>query len=88
MSVILKPEILLPRPDPGSLSYGKAVLVERGHIAEIADADGLASRHPQAEIVRLDGCVLMAGTPDRTVAAVVSALGGPLKTIPGLKPEN
>jgi uroporphyrinogen-III decarboxylase len=33
------------------------------------------------------GCVLMAGTPDRTVAAVVSALGGPLRPIPGLKPE-
>ncbi len=32
------------------------------------------------------GCVLMAGTPDATVAAVVTALGGPLKPIPGLNP--
>jgi uroporphyrinogen decarboxylase len=31
------------------------------------------------------GCVLMTGTPDATVAAVVTALGGPLKPIPGLK---
>jgi hypothetical protein len=29
----------------------------------------------------------MAGTPDSTVSAVVRALGGPLKPIPGLKPE-
>jgi len=33
------------------------------------------------------GCVLMANTPDANVAAVVKALGGPLKAIPGLKPE-
>ena len=39
-------------------------------------------------VIVAPGCVLMAGTPDRTVAAVVSALGGPLKPIPGLKPEN
>jgi len=31
------------------------------------------------------GCVLMAGTPDATVAAVVTTLGGPLKPIPGLR---
>jgi hypothetical protein len=30
----------------------------------------------------------MAGTPDGTVAAVVRALGGPLKPIPGLAPES
>jgi len=33
------------------------------------------------------GCVLMANTPDTTVAAVIKALGGPLKPIPGLKPD-
>jgi hypothetical protein len=32
------------------------------------------------------GCVLMADTPDANVAAVVKALGGPLKPIPGLRP--
>lgn len=31
------------------------------------------------------GCVLLAATPDATVAAVVRAVGGPLKPIPGLK---
>jgi uroporphyrinogen decarboxylase len=34
------------------------------------------------------GCVLMAGTPDANVAAVVRALGGPLKPIPGVKPDS
>jgi uroporphyrinogen decarboxylase len=33
------------------------------------------------------GCVLMASTPDANVAAVVKALGGPLKPIAGLKPS-
>jgi hypothetical protein len=31
--------------------------------------------------------VLMASTPDANMAAVIKALGGPLKPIPGLKPE-
>jgi len=31
--------------------------------------------------------VLMTNTPDANVAAVVKALGGPLKPIPGLKPD-
>jgi len=29
----------------------------------------------------------MTNTPDANVAAVVKALGGPLKPIPGLKPD-
>ena len=29
----------------------------------------------------------MAGTPDATVTAVVQALGGPLKPIPGLRTD-
>jgi uroporphyrinogen decarboxylase len=33
------------------------------------------------------GCVLMANTPDTNVAAVIKALGGPLKPIPGLKAD-
>ena len=32
------------------------------------------------------GCVLPMNTPDATVAAVVQALGGPLKKIPGVAP--
>ena len=38
-----------------------------------------------AGVIVAPGCVLLAGTPDTTVAAVVKALGGPLKPIPGLK---
>ncbi|HUK61896.1 MAG TPA: uroporphyrinogen decarboxylase family protein [Dongiaceae bacterium] len=33
------------------------------------------------------GCVLAMNTPDENVAAVVRALGGPLKPIPGIKPS-
>jgi uroporphyrinogen decarboxylase len=33
------------------------------------------------------GCVLALDTPDDTVAAVVRALGGPLKPVPGLRPS-
>jgi uroporphyrinogen decarboxylase len=36
-------------------------------------------------VIVAPGCVLLANTPDTTVAAVVKALGGPLKPIPGLK---
>ena len=32
------------------------------------------------------GCVLPMNTPDANVAAVVQALGGPLKKIPGVAP--
>jgi uroporphyrinogen decarboxylase len=39
-------------------------------------------------VIVAPGCVLMAGTPDVTVAAVVKALGGPLKPIPGLKTDS
>jgi len=38
-----------------------------------------------AGVIVAPGCVLLAGTPDTTVSAVVEALGGPLKPIPGLK---
>jgi uroporphyrinogen decarboxylase len=34
------------------------------------------------------GCVLPMDTPDDNVAAVVRALGGPLKPVPGLKPRS
>ena len=61
MSLILKPEFVLPRPDPESLTAGVAVLVSEGRIAEIGDADALAARHPAAEARQLDGCVLMSG---------------------------
>jgi hypothetical protein len=31
------------------------------------------------------GCVLTMNTPDDNVAAVIRALGGPLKPVPGIK---
>jgi hypothetical protein len=34
------------------------------------------------------GCVLAMNTPDDNVAAVVRALGGPLKPVPGIRPPK
>jgi uroporphyrinogen decarboxylase len=34
------------------------------------------------------GCVLTMNTPDDNVAAAIRALGGPLKPVPGIKPNN
>jgi uroporphyrinogen decarboxylase len=34
------------------------------------------------------GCVLTMNTPDDNVAAAIRALGGPLKPVPGIKPNS
>jgi uroporphyrinogen decarboxylase len=52
-------------------------------VAEVRDA--IAQTDGTGLIVG-PGCVLPMNTPDATVAAVVQALGGPLKKIPGLSP--
>ena len=59
-----------------------------------ADADAAAAQAEEAVtqtggrgLIVAPGCVLMTNTPDANVAAVVKALGGPLKPIPGLKPD-
>jgi len=52
-----------------------------------AEAKDAVSQTTGRGLIVGPGCVLMANTPDANVAAVVKALGGPLKPIPGLKPE-
>ena len=55
--------------------------------ASAAEAREAVGQTGGTGVIVAPGCVLMAGTPDSTVSAVVKALGGPLKPIPGLKPE-
>ncbi len=55
--------------------------------ASAAEAQEAVEQTSGRGLVVAPGCVLMADTPDANVAAVVKALGGPLKPIPGLKPS-
>ena len=55
--------------------------------AAAAEARDAVAQVQGTGLIVAPGCVLMMGTPDATVAAVVTALGGPLKPIPGLKPD-
>jgi len=54
--------------------------------AAVAEAEEAIAQTGGRGLIVAPGCVLMANTPDANVAAVVKALGGPLKPIPGLKP--
>jgi uroporphyrinogen decarboxylase len=56
--------------------------------AAAAEARDAVAQVDGAGLIVAPGCVLMAGTPDANVAAVVRTLGGPLKPIPGLKPDG
>jgi uroporphyrinogen decarboxylase len=51
----------------------------------VAQAEDAVAQTQGRGVIVAPGCVLMASTPDANVAAVVKALGGPLKPIPGLK---
>ncbi len=53
--------------------------------AAAAEAEDAVAQVRGRGLIVAPGCVLMADTPDANVAAVVTALGGPLKPIPGLK---
>jgi uroporphyrinogen-III decarboxylase len=55
--------------------------------AAVAEAREAVASVDGSGVIVAPGCVLLSGTPDATVAAVVGALGGPLKPIPGLKPD-
>jgi uroporphyrinogen decarboxylase len=55
--------------------------------AAVAEAREAVASAGGTGVIVAPGCVLLTGTPDATVAAVVTALGGPLKPIPGLKPD-
>jgi uroporphyrinogen decarboxylase len=53
--------------------------------AAVAEVEEALTQTRGRGLIVAPGCVLMADTPDANVAAVVKALGGPLKPIPGLK---
>ena len=61
-------------------------LPEAGSEAAVAQAEDALNQTGGRGLIVAPGCVLMTNTPDANVAAVVKALGGPLKPIPGLKP--
>ena len=54
--------------------------------AAVAEAEQAVGQTGGRGLIVGPGCVLMAETPDANVAAVVKALGGPLKPIPGVRP--
>jgi len=68
----------------GGLDQARTLLHDTPEAAA-AEAREAAQSVGGAGVIIAPGCVLMAGTPDATVAAVVTALGGPLKPIPGLR---
>lgn len=75
---------LVPGAVCGGLDQARTLL---GGTAEeaVEEAREAVASVGGAGVIVAPGCVLLAGTPDTTVSAVVKALGGPLKPIPGLK---
>jgi uroporphyrinogen decarboxylase len=54
--------------------------------AAVAEAKDAVAQTRGTGVIVGPGCVLTMNTPDDNVAAVVRALGGPLKPVPGLRP--
>jgi uroporphyrinogen decarboxylase len=54
--------------------------------AAVAEARDAVAQTAGTGVIVGPGCVLTMNTPDDNVAAVVRALGGPLKPVPGIKP--
>jgi len=54
--------------------------------AAAAEAEDAVAQTGGVGLVVAPGCVLPTNTPDATLAAVVKALGGPLKPLPGVQP--
>ena len=52
-----------------------------------AEAEDAVAQMGGRGLIVAPGCVLLSNTPDASVSAVVRALGGPLKPIPGLKAD-
>ena len=56
--------------------------------AAVAEAKDAVAQTGGTGVVVGPGCVLAMNTPDETVSAVVRALGGPLKPVPGIRFER
>jgi len=55
--------------------------------AAVAEAEDAVTQTGGRGVIVAPGCVVMVGTPDANVSAVVKTLGGPLKPIPGVKAD-
>lgn len=75
-------QALVPGAVVGGLNQWKTLWEGRPEDAVAEANDAIAQTGGRGLIVG-PGCVLPMGTPDPTVAAVVRALGGPLKRVPG-----
>ena len=53
--------------------------------AAVAEARDAVAQTGGTGVIVGPGCVLTMNTPDENVAAVVKALGGPLKPVPGIR---
>jgi len=56
--------------------------------AAVAQAKDAVAQTGGTGLIVGPGCVLTMNTPDDNVAAVIRALGGPLKPVPGIKPPS
>jgi len=56
--------------------------------AAVAEARDAVAQTGGTGVIVGPGCVLTMNTPDENVAAVVKALGGPLKPVPGIRFER
>ena len=54
----------------------------------VAEAKDAVAQTGGTGLIVAPGCVLAMNTPDDNVAAVVTALGGPLKPVPGIRPRR
>src|SRR5262249_20665304 len=76
---------------PGAVIGGLdqwATLRDGSPEAAVAEATDAVAQTDGVGLIVGPGCVLAMNTPDDNVAAVVRALGGPLKPVPGVRPPK
>jgi uroporphyrinogen decarboxylase len=76
---------LVPGAVVGGLDQWRT-LKDGGAEAAVAEARDAVAQTGGTGLIVGPGCVLVMGTPDATLAAVVRALGGPLKPVAGVAP--
>ena len=82
---LLPPRTADPLAEVSSVS--PALAEEAAEVAAAGKAPPTVVASPPGVVVG-PGCVLAMNTPDETVSAVVRALGGPLKPVPGIRFER
>ena len=73
--------------DPATRFDAVAWVGVSGGVVQAVSAESLAGRDTidASGLIVAPGCALPMNTPDATLAAVVKALGGPLKPVPGVQ---